>query len=182
MGSVSRVSVKGSLSHVLNCCSYTLISQLKPKFNNVGTKKPFHEFTFKNSSNFFLCVRYFSRKKHLSNLPVRNEFTELLFSTCSRYCWNYCHFIFSRSCFWPEVSLSIIVKCNVNCVGQSDGSEMEDHVQPTRLVFITMVEWFPRNLKEVRVLVNALSVVKSFYFYMKFSRLIQIIAKKWYEK
>ena len=36
---------------------------------------------------------------HLSNLAVRNEFTELLFSTCSRYCWNYCHFIFSRSCY-----------------------------------------------------------------------------------
>ena len=30
---------------------------------------------------------------HLSNLAVRNEFTELLFSTCSRYYWNYCHFI-----------------------------------------------------------------------------------------
>ena len=47
---------------------------------------------------------------HLSNLAVRNESTELLFSTWSRYCWNYCHFILSRSCFRPEVSLSIIVK------------------------------------------------------------------------
>ena len=45
---------------------------------------------------------------HLSNLAVRSEFTELPFSTCSRYCWNYCHFISSRSCFRPEVSLSII--------------------------------------------------------------------------
>ena len=51
---------------------------------------------------------------------------------------------------------------------------MEDHVQPTGLVFITMREWFLCNLKEVRVLVNALSVVKSFYFYMKFSRFIQL--------
>ena len=40
----------------------------------------------KYSSNFLLCVGYFSRKKtsclfffpHLSNLAVRNEFTELL--------------------------------------------------------------------------------------------------------
>ena len=39
---------------------------------------------------------------------------------------------------------------------------MEDHVQPKiGLVFITMRE-FPSHLREVRVLVNALSVVKSF--------------------
>ena len=31
---------------------------------------------------------------HLSNLAVTIEFAELLFGTCSRYCWNYCHFIF----------------------------------------------------------------------------------------
>ena len=49
---------------------------------------------------------------------------------------------------------------------------MEDHVQPIGLVFITMREGFHCNLKEVRVLLNALSVVKSFYFYMTFSRLI----------
>ena len=77
---------------------------------------------------------------HLSNLAVRNEFTELPFSTCSRYCRNYCHFIFSRSCFRPEVSLSIIVKCNVNRGAKWQGSEMEDHVQPIGLVFITMRE------------------------------------------
>ena len=41
---------------------------------------------------------------------------------------------------------------------------MEDRVQPIGLVFITMREWFPYNLKEVRVLVNASSVVKSSYF------------------
>ena len=51
---------------------------------------------------------------------------------------------------------------------------MEDHVQPIGLVFITMRKCFLCNLKEVRELVNALSVVKSFYFYMKFSRFIQI--------
>ena len=86
---------------------------------------------------------------HLSNLTVRNEFT--------------------------EVSLIIIVKCNVKHLrAKWQGSEMEDHVQPIGLVFITMREWFLCNLKEVRVLVNALSVVKSFYFYMKFSRFIQI--------
>ena len=33
---------------------------------------------------------------------------------------------------------------------------MEDHVQPIGLVFITMREWFPCHLEEVRVLVNAL--------------------------
>ena len=41
---------------------------------------------------------------------------------------------------------------------------MEDHVQPIGLVFITMREWFLCNLKEVRVLVNALSEVKKFLF------------------
>ena len=51
---------------------------------------------------------------------------------------------------------------------------MEDHVQPIGLVFITMRERFPCHPKEVRLLVNALSVVKSFYFYTKISRLIQI--------
>ena len=150
---------------------------MKPKFKNGETKNLFHEFSFKHSSNFFLCVGYFSGKKHsvcffphLSNLAVTIEFTELLISTCSRYCWNYCYFISCHSCFRPEVSLRIIVKCNVN----RQGSEMEDHVQPIRLVFITMREWFPCRLKEVRVLVNALSVVKSFYCYTKISRLIQI--------
>ena len=69
------------------------------------------------------------------------------------------------------MSLRIIVKCNVN----RQGLEMEDHVQPIALVFITMRERFPcRHPKEVRLLVNALSVVKSFYFYTKISRLIQI--------
>ena len=58
---------------------------------------------------------------HLSNLAVRNEFTELLLSTWSRYYWDYCHFIFSRSRFRPEVSLSIIVKCNVNRLGKVTG-------------------------------------------------------------
>ena len=106
---------------------------------------------------------------NLSNLAVTIEFTELLCSKCSRYCWNYCHFISCRSCFRPEVSLRIIVKCNVNW----QGSEMENHVQPIGIVFITMREWFPCHLKEVRVLVNELSVVKSFYFYTKISRLIQ---------
>ena len=101
---------------------------------------------------------------HLSNLAVTIEFTELLFSTCSRYCWNHCHFIFPRWCFRPEVSLRNIVKWNVN----RQGSEMEDHVQPKiGLVFIKMREWFPCHLKEVRVLVSALSVVKSFYFCTK---------------
>ena len=71
---------------------------------------------------------------HLSNLAVAIEFTELLFSTCSRII---AILFFSRSCFRPEVSLRIIVKCNVN----RQGSEMEDHVQPKiGLVFITMRE------------------------------------------
>ena len=52
---------------------------------------------------------------------------------------------------------------------------MEDHVQPKiGLVFITKRELFPCHLKEVCVLVNALSVVKSFYFCTKIARLIQI--------
>ena len=66
--------------------------------------------------------------------------------------------------------LRVIVKCNVN----RQGWEMADHVQPIGLVFITMREWFPCNLKAVRVPVNALSVVKSFYFYTKISRLIRV--------
>ena len=58
------------------------------------------------------------------------------------------------------MSLRIIVKFNVN----RQGLEMEDHAQPIGLVLITMREWFSCHLKEVRVLVNALRVVKSFYF------------------
>ena len=34
-------------------------------FNNGDTKNPFHEFSSKHSSNFFLCVGYFSRKNIL---------------------------------------------------------------------------------------------------------------------
>ena len=68
---------------------------------------------------------------HLSNLAVTIEFTKLLFSTYTRYCWNYCHFISCLSCFRPEVSLRIIVNCNVN----RQGSEMADHVQRIGLVF-----------------------------------------------
>ena len=105
---------------------------------------------------------------HLSNLAVAIEFTELLFSTCSRYCWNYGHFIFSRWCFRPEVSPSIIVKCNVN----RQGSEMEDHVQPIGLVFITMREWFSSHLKEVRVLVNALRIINGYSQYIAISESI----------
>ena len=127
---------------------HTLISQLKPKFNNAETKKPFHEFSFKHSSNFFLCVGYFSRKNIVFVFSTFIKFScekwihGGFFSTCSRYCWNYCHFIFSRSCFRPEVSFSIIVKCNVNREAKWQGSEMEDHVQPIGLVFIIMREWF----------------------------------------
>ena len=105
---------------------------------------------------------------HLSNLAVRNEFTELLCSTCSRCCWNYCHFIFSRSCFRPEVSLSIIVEWQ--------GSEMEDHVQLIGLVLNTMrvndftVIWGGTRANEC----IECSENWSCYFYMKFSRLIQI--------
>ena len=89
---------------------------------------------------------------HLSNLAVRNEVTELFFGICSRYCWNYCHFIFCHSCFRPEVSLSIIVKCNVNCGAKWQGSEIEDHVhlsfyswkkqtQASRFVTIFLRQW-----------------------------------------
>ena len=42
------------------------------------------------------------------------------------------------------MSLSIIVKCNVN----RQGLEMEDHVQPIGLVFITMREWLSLSPKE----------------------------------
>ena len=56
------------------------------------------------------------------------------------------------------------------------GSEMEDHVQPIGFnkFLLQCVNDFPCHPKEVRVLVNALSVVKIFYFYTKISRLIQI--------
>ena len=62
-----------------------LISQLKSKFNNAETKKPFHEFSFKHSSHFSSALDTFLGKTsclffpHLSNLAVRNEFTELFF-------------------------------------------------------------------------------------------------------
>ena len=68
------------------------------------------------------------------------------------------------------MSLRIIAKCSVN----RQGSEIENHVQPIGLVFSTMRELFPCRIEEVRVLVNALSVVKRCYFYTKISRLIQI--------
>ena len=68
----------------------------KPKFNNAETKNSALSIprTFSYALDTFLektsCL-------FLSHLAVRNEFTELLFSTCARYCWNYCHFIFCRS-------------------------------------------------------------------------------------
>ena len=83
----------------------------KPKFNNSALSIPR---TSSCALDTFLEKTSCLFLSHLSNLAVRNEFTELLFSTCARYCWNCCHFIFSRSCFRPEVSLSIIVRCEVN--------------------------------------------------------------------
>ena len=74
---------------------------------------------------------------HLSNLAVTIEFTELLFSTCSRYCSNHCHFIFFSLMFSTRSESQDYFKCNVN----RQGSEMEDHVQPKiGLVFITIRE------------------------------------------
>ena len=32
--------------HVLKCCSYVLVPQLKPKLNNAEPKKPFYELSF----------------------------------------------------------------------------------------------------------------------------------------
>ena len=49
-------------------------------------------------------------------------------------------FYFFSFMFSTKVSLSIIVKCNVNRGTKWQGSEMEDHVQPVGLVFITMHE------------------------------------------
>ena len=88
----------------------------KPKFNNAETKNSALSIPRTSSCalDTFLEKASCLFLSHSSNLAVRNEFTELLFSTCARYCWNYCHFIFSRSCFRPEVSLSIIVRCEVN--------------------------------------------------------------------
>ena len=52
---------------------------------------------------------------HISNLVVRNEFTELFLAHAQDIVGIiFINFIFSRSCFRSEVSLSIIVKCNVN--------------------------------------------------------------------
>ena len=51
--------------------------------------------------------------------------------------------LFFSLMFRPEVSLSIIVKWNAN----RQGSEMEDHVQPIGLVFITTREWFSLSPK-----------------------------------
>ena len=53
-----------------------LTSYLKPKFNAAETKKTFHEFSFKHSSNFFLYVGYIVFV--FATLAVRNEFTGLL--------------------------------------------------------------------------------------------------------
>ena len=69
------------------------------KFNNAETKNSALSIprTFSYALDTFLEKTSCLFLSHLSNLAVRNEFTELLFSTCARYCWNYCHFIFSRS-------------------------------------------------------------------------------------
>ena len=72
---------------------------------------------------------------HLSNLAVTIEFTEILFSTCSRYCWNHCHFIFFLLMF--STGSESHDYCDVN----RQGSEMENHVKPKiGLVYITMRE------------------------------------------
>ena len=96
MGSVSRVSVKRSLSHVLNVV-HTL-SKLKPKFNNAETKKPFHEFSFKPSSNFFLCVGYFSRKNIVFVFATFIKFSCKKWSFFLAHAQDivgyYCHLIF----------------------------------------------------------------------------------------
>ena len=86
----------------------------KLKFNNAETKNSALSIprTFSCALDTFLEKTSCLFLSHLSNLAVRNGFKELLFSTFARYCWNYCHFM--------EVSLSIIVKCNVNHLRQSD--------------------------------------------------------------
>ena len=88
MGSVSRVSVKRSLSHILNCCSYANI--LVEAMNSALSIPQ----TFSYALDTFLEKTSCLFLPHLSNLAVRNEFTEFPFSACSRYRWNYCHFIF----------------------------------------------------------------------------------------
>ena len=55
----------------------------------------------------------------------------------------------------------IVVKCNVNHLGESDRSEMEDHVQPIGLGFITMREFFYCNLRETRACEFSENLVKS---------------------
>ena len=67
----------------------------KPKFNNAETKNSALSIPRTSCAlDTFLEKTSCLFLSHLSNLAVRNEFTELLFSTCARYCWNCCHFIF----------------------------------------------------------------------------------------
>ena len=147
---------------------------LKPKFNNAETKNSALSIprTFSCASDTFLEKKHRVCFCHIYQIQLWEMNSRSFFLAHAQ---DIVGITFSRSCFRSEVSLSILVKCNVNHLrAKWQGSEMEDHVQPTGLVFITMREWFLCNLKEVRVLVNALSVVKSFYFYMKFSRFIQL--------
>ena len=169
LGSVSRFSVKRSLSHVLNC--YSCAKYLSWSLSLIMAKRKIHFMnsalsiprTFSCALDTFLEKTSCSFFPHLSNLAVTIEFTELLFSTCSRCCRNHCHLI--------VFLVDVFDRKWVN----RQGSEMEDDVQPKiGLVFITMREWFPCHLKEVSVLMNALSVVKRFYFCTKISTLIQI--------
>ena len=107
---------------------HTLISQLKPQFNNAETKNSAFSIprTFSCALDTLLEKKKNKQKTSSLFLPhfkfsYKKWIHVLLFSTCwtSRYCWNYCHFITSPSCFRPQVSLSIIVKCNVSHLGQS---------------------------------------------------------------
>jgi len=174
---VSRVSVKRSLSHVLNCCSYSkylswslslILAKRKIHFMNSALSIPL---TFSCALDTFLEKNIVFVFSTFIKFSCDNWIHSFLLAHAQDIVGIFAILFFSRWCFRPEVSLRIIVKCNVN----RQGSEMEDEVQlKIGLVFITMREWFPCHLKEVRVLVNALSVVKSFYFCTKISRLIQI--------
>ena len=86
--------MKRSLSHVLNLS--LIMAKGKIHFMNSALSIPQ---TFSCALDTFLEKTLCLFFPHLSNLAVTLEFTELLFSTCSRYCWNHCHFIFFSPMF-----------------------------------------------------------------------------------
>ena len=76
--------------------------------------------TFSPALDTFLVKTSCSFLPHLSNLTVRNNSQSFFLAHAQDIVGIIAILLFFRSCFRPEVSLSIIVKCNGNRLGQSD--------------------------------------------------------------